>query len=323
MSAACRARPTCSSSSRRARPGGRSSRRRSTPVSPPRSTRSCSKQVAAGIDSVCDGELGKISYTFYVRHRLSGIGAFRGGDNDQPPQTAAHRDLLDHPDFHAAAATRSAAAPRGSAARRCRAASARSPTGSPAARRRSGQPRRRLRRGQADRGVHERGLAGGADQVRARPLLPERGRLCRSAGRRAEGGIRGDPPGRLYPADRRARSRLGPAQPVPAPLRRRIPARSPSAISPRSTMRPPTSRPRRCACICAGAITRGRTPTTSRSPRSSTCDAGAPAGLSFEAANPRHAHEWEDLRERQDPRRQGADPRGHRLRRPISSSIRG
>jgi len=58
------------------------------------------KQVEAGIDSVCDGELGKISYTFYVRHRLSGIGVFRGGDNDQPPQTAAHRDLLDHPDFH-------------------------------------------------------------------------------------------------------------------------------------------------------------------------------------------------------------------------------
>ena len=45
------------------------------------------KQMAAGIDSVCDGELGKISYTFYVRHRLSGIGAFRGGDNDQPPPT--------------------------------------------------------------------------------------------------------------------------------------------------------------------------------------------------------------------------------------------
>ena len=57
------------------------------------------KQVAAGIDVVCDGELGKISYTFYVRHRLSGITAYRGGDNDQPPQTAAHRDLLDHPDY--------------------------------------------------------------------------------------------------------------------------------------------------------------------------------------------------------------------------------
>jgi 5-methyltetrahydropteroyltriglutamate--homocysteine methyltransferase len=57
------------------------------------------KQAAAGIDSICDGELGKISYTFYVRHRLSGIGAFRGGENEQPPQTAAHRDLLDHPDY--------------------------------------------------------------------------------------------------------------------------------------------------------------------------------------------------------------------------------
>jgi 5-methyltetrahydropteroyltriglutamate--homocysteine methyltransferase len=57
------------------------------------------KQVVTGIDSVCDGELGKMSYTFYVRHRLSGITAFQGGDNDNPPQTAAHRDLLDHPDY--------------------------------------------------------------------------------------------------------------------------------------------------------------------------------------------------------------------------------
>jgi len=57
------------------------------------------KQVAAGIDSVCDGELGKISYTFYVRHRLCGITSFRGGELERPPQTAAHRDLLDHPDF--------------------------------------------------------------------------------------------------------------------------------------------------------------------------------------------------------------------------------
>jgi 5-methyltetrahydropteroyltriglutamate--homocysteine methyltransferase len=57
------------------------------------------KQVAAGIDIVWDGELGKISYTFYVRHRLSGITAFRGEETDKPPQTAAHRDLLDHSDF--------------------------------------------------------------------------------------------------------------------------------------------------------------------------------------------------------------------------------
>ena len=57
------------------------------------------KQVAAGIDSVCDGEQSKISYTFYVRHRLSGIGAATGTDHSAPPQTAAHRDILDHPDF--------------------------------------------------------------------------------------------------------------------------------------------------------------------------------------------------------------------------------
>jgi 5-methyltetrahydropteroyltriglutamate--homocysteine methyltransferase len=57
------------------------------------------KQVATGIDSVCDGEQSKISYTFYVRHRLAGIGVVKGGDINQPPPTAAHRDLADHPDF--------------------------------------------------------------------------------------------------------------------------------------------------------------------------------------------------------------------------------
>jgi 5-methyltetrahydropteroyltriglutamate--homocysteine methyltransferase len=57
------------------------------------------KQVAAGIDSVCDGEQSKIGYTFYVRHRLSGIGSTTGAEHSAPPQTAAHRDILDHPDF--------------------------------------------------------------------------------------------------------------------------------------------------------------------------------------------------------------------------------
>src|SRR6266566_2846287 len=56
------------------------------------------QQVACGIDSVCDGEQSKISYTFYVRHRLSGIGTFHGAEVDKPPQTAQHLDLVDHPD---------------------------------------------------------------------------------------------------------------------------------------------------------------------------------------------------------------------------------
>jgi len=57
------------------------------------------KQIAAGVDSICDGEQSKISYTFYVRHRLSGIGSTGGVEHSAPPQTAAHRDILDHPDF--------------------------------------------------------------------------------------------------------------------------------------------------------------------------------------------------------------------------------
>src|ERR1700676_4337159 len=57
------------------------------------------KQVAAGIDSVCDGEQSKISYTFYVRHRLSGIGAAPGAEPGRPPVTGQHQDIADHPDY--------------------------------------------------------------------------------------------------------------------------------------------------------------------------------------------------------------------------------
>ncbi len=57
------------------------------------------RQVAVGIDSVCDGEQSKMSYTFYVRHRLAGIGTASGAASGQPPQTAQHRDIADHPDY--------------------------------------------------------------------------------------------------------------------------------------------------------------------------------------------------------------------------------
>ena len=56
------------------------------------------QQVACGIDIVSDGEMSKLSYTIYIRHRVTGIG---------PDQRAAEkgrdimigRDLLEHPDF--------------------------------------------------------------------------------------------------------------------------------------------------------------------------------------------------------------------------------
>ncbi len=57
------------------------------------------RQVEFGIDSVCDGEQSKISYTFYVRHRLAGVGTAPGAEPGRPPQTGQHRDIADHPDY--------------------------------------------------------------------------------------------------------------------------------------------------------------------------------------------------------------------------------
>jgi len=57
------------------------------------------KQIAAGIDSVCDGEQSKISYTFYVRHSLAGVGTMTGAEGGRPPQTGQHRDIAEHPDY--------------------------------------------------------------------------------------------------------------------------------------------------------------------------------------------------------------------------------
>ncbi len=57
------------------------------------------QQVAAGIDSVCDGEQSKISYTFYVRHRLAGIGSAPGAEPGRPPLVGQHSDIADHPDY--------------------------------------------------------------------------------------------------------------------------------------------------------------------------------------------------------------------------------
>ncbi len=56
------------------------------------------QQVACGVDVISDGEMSKPSYTTYIRHRVAGI--------EPDPRAAAKgrdimigRDLLDHPDF--------------------------------------------------------------------------------------------------------------------------------------------------------------------------------------------------------------------------------
>jgi len=56
------------------------------------------RQIAAGVDVISDGEMSKPSYTTYIRHRVSGI---------EPDRRAAEkgrdimlgRDMLEHPDF--------------------------------------------------------------------------------------------------------------------------------------------------------------------------------------------------------------------------------
>ncbi|MSO81388.1 MAG: epoxyalkane--coenzyme M transferase [Alphaproteobacteria bacterium] len=57
-----------------------------------------SAQVAAGLDIVNDGEMGKISYHLYAKHRLTGLESIDGtGVPGRPPP----RDMLDFPDMAA------------------------------------------------------------------------------------------------------------------------------------------------------------------------------------------------------------------------------
>ncbi len=61
------------------------------------------KQVACGIDVISDGEMGKISYVNYLKHRLKGFG-------EPAPLEWTPQDLEDHPDY--LASLRSSAPPQ-------------------------------------------------------------------------------------------------------------------------------------------------------------------------------------------------------------------
>lgn len=56
------------------------------------------QQIDCGVDVVGDGEVSKFSYTFYVRHRLGGIGVDEPAKTHRP-KSVIHRDLAEHPDF--------------------------------------------------------------------------------------------------------------------------------------------------------------------------------------------------------------------------------
>lgn len=55
-------------------------------------------QVAAGLDVVCDGEVGKMSYHVYAKHRLSGLG---NTDGKGVPGRPVPRDMQDFPELTA------------------------------------------------------------------------------------------------------------------------------------------------------------------------------------------------------------------------------
>ena len=57
-------------------------------------------QIQHGMDVIGDGEMSKISYTFYVRHRLAGVTVDSVPAADIP-QSASHQDLVDHPEYAA------------------------------------------------------------------------------------------------------------------------------------------------------------------------------------------------------------------------------
>ena len=57
-----------------------------------------SDQIEAGIDIVCDGEMSKMSYHVYAKHRLTGLGSVKGSG---VPGRAVPRDIQDFPEMMA------------------------------------------------------------------------------------------------------------------------------------------------------------------------------------------------------------------------------
>ena len=216
-------------------------------------------QVDAGVDLVSDGEMSKIGYATYIRHRLSG---FELGD--VPRATPA--DLDAYPSF------RDRLAKAGATAKYKRPI-CRGPI--------TYEHREPLERDLA----HLRAAVDAADvtggfmnapspgrhrPVPAQRVLRDARRVPRRARRRDEGRVRGHRQRGLPAADRRAGPRDGAPHHVPRPARRGVRRGDRRVTSPRSTARSPTCPATRSACTSAGATTRARTTSTSRSRRSWT-----------------------------------------------------
>ena len=267
-------------------------------------------QADAGVDLVSDGEMSKIGYATYIRHRLSG---FELGD--VPRATPA--DLDAYPSF------RDRLAKAGVTAKYKRPI-CRGPI--------SYEHREPLERDLA----HLRAAVDAADVTGGFMNAPSPGVIALFQPNEFYGTLdeyldaladamkveyEGIVERGLPAADRRAGPRDGPPHHVPRPARRGVRRGDRAARRGDQPRAAPTCRATRSACTSAGATTRARTTSTSRSRRSWTTSCEAkPATILFEAANPRHAARVDGVARRGDPGRQ--DPRAgrHRRRRPTTSS---
>ena len=237
---------------------------------------------------VSDGEMSKIGYATYIRHRLSG---FEVGD--VPRATPA--DLDAYPRYANRLARRGRERPlpapdlpRPDHVRAPRAGRARPRLGWPAAI--EGQPVAGAFMNAPSPGDHR--------AVPAQRVLPQPRRVPRGDRRGDEDRVRGDRRRRVHAPDRRARPGDGPPHHVPRPTRRgvrggRRPARR--GDQPRAARRP--GRPGPPAPLL-GQLRGPAPPRHRRWRRSSTwCCGPSPSTILFEAANPRHEHEWAVWRE--------------------------
>ena len=234
------------------------------------------------VDVVSDGEMSKIGYATYIRHRLSG---FELGD--VPRATPA--DLDAYPRF------RDRLAEAGGSARYlrpiCRGPIAyehREPLAGDL-----GQPESRDRRPPVSGAFMNAPSPGIIALFSAQRVLRHAGEYLEAIGEAMKIEYEGDRRGRRAVADRRARPRDGPPHHVPRPLRRGVRR---ERAAPRRGDQPRAARhPRRPgpAAHLLGQL-RGAAPPRHRPREDRRRDPAARSRRRslFEAANPRHAHEW-------------------------------
>ena len=247
------------------------------------------QQVTNGVDIVSDGEMSKPSYTTYIRHRVEGI--------EHDPRAAEKgrdimigRDLMAHPDFgaHAAEFLRLAVS------RLRRAAELQGPQ--------RARPRPRASEGrggeiEARRRVHDRAVAGILTRFIINLHYPTEEAYVEALAEMMKTEYRAIvEAGFVLQIDAPTSAPAATTSTATSPTTNSA-TRSPSATSRRSTAPSKGCRPTGCGCTSAGATTKARTPSTCRCLK--IIDIAFKAriqAISIEAANPRHDHEWEDLK---------------------------